>query len=47
MLFPELNVNKISNKTRKKQLRMNLKKKLLNTQLELDIQGTQKSFIGI
>ena len=46
-LFPELNVNKISNKTRKKQFKNNLKKRLLNSQLELEIQGTQKRFSGI
>ena len=47
ILFPGFNVNKISNETRKKQIRSNLKKKLRNAQLELEIQGTQKSFIGI
>ena len=47
MLFPGFNVNKISNGAKKKQIRNNLEKKLRNAQLELDIQGTQKSFIGI
>ena len=47
ILFPELNVNKISNKTSKKQFKNNLKKRLLNSQLELEIQGTQKRFSGI
>ena len=45
MLFPELNVNKISNKTRKKQFKNNLKKRLRNAQLELEIQGTQKGLV--
>ena len=42
LLFYGFNVNKISNETRKKQIRNNLKKKLRNAQLELEIQGTQK-----